>query len=110
MRQTRAGTNPNTLPGTPGQTPNSHYAGIDGSNMSGGQFNIDQFEGKDNKQVPMSTRDVATPGNKPDLFANSSSKESKDSKQPEIYDFYYPLTYLEVPRCMKLVPSRTMTY
>lgn len=94
VRQTRSGTN--TVSGTPsGQATNSHYAGPDGSNIAGGQLGIDPFDGRD-KQVPMSMRDVATPGNKPDLFAKSSSK---DSQQPNVYDFYYPLNYVEVPTC-----------
>ncbi|KAH8705003.1 putative chromatin remodeling complex subunit [Talaromyces proteolyticus] len=95
VRQTRSGgQGPNSLQGTPtGQTPNSHSAGPDISNPSSALFNIDHFEGKDTRQVPMSTREVATPGNKPEVFA----KRTRELKAPDFYDPYYPLRFLNLP-------------
>lgn len=54
----------------------------------------------------MSTREVPTPGNRPALFAIDRSKQAK---QPDFYDPYFPLRYLEVPRSKRRVPS-TETY
>ena len=46
--------------------------------------------------MPMSTRDVATPGNRPGLFLNDRGKAAK---QPDFYDPYFPLRFIEVPKC-----------
>lgn len=46
--------------------------------------------------MPMSTRDVATPGNRPGLFLND---RGKSAKQPDFYDPYFPLRFIEVPKC-----------
>lgn len=44
----------------------------------------------------MNTREVATPGNRPGLFLTVPGKVAK---QPDFYDPYFPLRYLEVPKC-----------
>ncbi|RAH74444.1 putative chromatin remodeling complex subunit (Rsc9) [Aspergillus aculeatinus CBS 121060] len=54
----------------------------------------ENWEGRDQK-VPMNTREVATPGNRPGLFL---SMHGKTVKQPDFYDPYFPLRYLEVPK------------
>lgn len=53
------------------------------------------WDGKEQK-VPMNTREVATPGNRPGLFLTVPGKVAK---QPDFYDPYFPLRYLEVPKC-----------
>jgi chromatin structure-remodeling complex subunit RSC9 len=58
---------------------------------------MDHFEGKDIKQVPMSVREVYTPGNRPALFL-SQNERTKSLRQPDFYDPFYPLRYLEVPK------------
>ncbi|KAH3312791.1 hypothetical protein KXW17_006179 [Aspergillus fumigatus] len=66
-----------------------------GSN--GPQGMSENWEGRDQRQVPMSTREVATPGNRPGLFATLHDR-GKVAKQPDFYDPYFPLKYLEVPK------------
>lgn len=46
--------------------------------------------------MPMSTREVATPGNRPGLFLHD---RGKTAKQPDFYDSYFPLRFIEVPKC-----------
>lgn len=46
----------------------------------------------------MSMREVTTPGNRPGLFVGHDGK-GKPAKQPDFYDPYYPLRFLEVPKC-----------
>jgi chromatin structure-remodeling complex subunit RSC9 len=58
---------------------------------------VENFEGNFNKQVPMSMREVTTPGNRPGLFVGHDGK-GKLAKQPDFYDPYYPLRFLEVPK------------
>lgn len=52
----------------------------------------------------MLTREVATPGNRPGLFVGLHDRE-KLAKQPDFYDPYFPLRYLEVPKCRWLIPT-----
>ncbi|KAH8427737.1 putative chromatin remodeling complex subunit (Rsc9) [Aspergillus melleus] len=66
-------------------------------NPNSPQPSIDMWEGKEQRQVPMSTREVATPGNRPGLFL-SVHEGGKIAKQPDFYDPYFPLRYLEVPK------------
>lgn len=60
-------------------------------------FAVESWEGKGQTQLPMSTREVPTPGNRPTMFANLYDR-NKVAKQPDFYDPYFPLKYLEVPR------------
>lgn len=69
-------------PGPPAQPqPTAHYP-------------VDNWE----YRVPMSTREVATPGNRPGLFLGLYER-AKLARQPDFYDPYFPLRYLEVPKC-----------
>lgn len=67
------------------------------ANPQSAQFAVESWDGKGQAQLPMSTRDVPTPGNRPVLFASLYDR-SKVAKQPNFYDPYFPLRYLEVPR------------
>lgn len=67
------------------------------ANPQSAQFAVESWDGKGQAQLPMSTRDVSTPGNRPALF-DSNNDRSKAAKQPNFYDPYFPLRYLEVPR------------
>lgn len=53
----------------------------------------------DDQKVPLSMREVATPGNRPGLFMDLPVR-AKTAKLPDFYDPYFPLKYLEVPKCM----------
>jgi chromatin structure-remodeling complex subunit RSC9 len=55
------------------------------------------WENKEHK-VPMSTRDVWTPGNRPNLF-NGLLEKAKTVRQADFYDPYFPLRFVEVPKC-----------
>lgn len=46
----------------------------------------------------MLTREVVTPGNRPGLYLASYDR-AKLAKQPDFYDPFFPLKYLEVPKC-----------
>ncbi|THC98858.1 hypothetical protein EYZ11_001636 [Aspergillus tanneri] len=61
------------------------------------QPHIENWEGKEPRQAPMSMREVATPGNRPGLFPNAHER-GKVAKQPDFYDPYFPLRFLEVPK------------
>ncbi|KAL5343793.1 hypothetical protein BJX70DRAFT_122874 [Aspergillus crustosus] len=54
------------------------------------------WENKEQK-VPMSTRDVWTPGNRPSLF-NGLLEKNKTVRQADFYDPYFPLRFVEVPK------------
>ncbi|KAL4887018.1 hypothetical protein BJY04DRAFT_45586 [Aspergillus karnatakaensis] len=54
------------------------------------------WENKEHK-VPMSTRDVWTPGNRPSLF-NGLLEKGKTVRQADFYDPYFPLRFVEVPK------------
>ncbi|KAL4943666.1 hypothetical protein BDV06DRAFT_131815 [Aspergillus oleicola] len=56
----------------------------------------ESWEGKEHR-VPMSTRDVWTPGNRPSLFSSYLNK-AKTVKQADFYDPYFPLRFIEVPK------------
>lgn len=71
------------------------------ANPNSAHFAVESWEGKGQPQLPMSTREVATPGNRPALFAYQD--RSKQVKQADFYDPYFPLRYLEVPRSKKLL-------
>lgn len=101
VRQTRSATHAHTPTQHNTASPqpaSSQSAGLDqSSNPSSANFNPEHFEGKDTKQVPMSTREVVTPGNRPAQFAAQNDK-SKTGQQPDFYDPYFPLEHLEIPR------------
>ncbi|KAJ5225802.1 hypothetical protein N7468_007027 [Penicillium chermesinum] len=65
------------------------------ANPNSAHFAVESWEGRNQPQLPMSTREVPTPGNRPALFAHDRSKLAK---QPDFYDPYFPLKYLEIPR------------
>ncbi|KAJ5646786.1 hypothetical protein N7490_003158 [Penicillium lividum] len=67
------------------------------ANPNSAQFAVDSWEGKNQTQLPMSTREVLTPGNRPALFASLTDR-TKVARQPDFYDPYFPLRFLEVPR------------
>lgn len=67
------------------------------ANPQSAQFVVDNWEGKDQRQLPMSTKEVPTPGNRPLVFAHLRDP-SKVPRQLDYYDPYFPLRYLEVPR------------
>ncbi|KAJ5595074.1 uncharacterized protein N7459_001282 [Penicillium hispanicum] len=67
------------------------------ANPNSAQFAVDSWEGKGQTQLPMATREVPTPGNRPGLFASLYDR-SKTVKAADFYDPYFPLRYLEVPR------------
>ncbi|KAJ5923297.1 hypothetical protein N7454_008542 [Penicillium verhagenii] len=68
------------------------------ANPNSAQFAVDSWEGKSQTQLPMSTREVLTPGNRPAIFANLTERPKKIQKQADFYDPYFPLRFLEVPR------------
>ena len=74
------------------------------ANPNSVHFSVDSWEGKGQPQLPMSTREVATPGNRPALFASLHDR-SKMAKQPDFYDPHFPLRFLEVPRS-EICPTR----
>ncbi|KAJ5237423.1 hypothetical protein N7489_007514 [Penicillium chrysogenum] len=75
-----------------------HHVNVNpAANPQSAQFTVDSWEGKDNRQVPMSTREVPTPGNRPAIFSHMRDP-SKMPRQLDYYDPYFPLRYLEVPR------------
>ncbi|KAI9926864.1 Chromatin structure-remodeling complex protein rsc9 [Aspergillus wentii] len=61
------------------------------------QFGVDNWDSRD-QRAPMSTREVATPGNRPGLFIGLPDSRGKTAKQPDFYDPYFPLRFLEVPK------------
>ncbi|GAD97526.1 chromatin remodeling complex subunit, partial [Paecilomyces variotii No. 5] len=91
VRQTRASVNaPSPQPS------NSYPANMNSSsNPMSANFNVHDFQGKDEKFVPMLTRDVPTPGSRPGLFADQRNKEATEA---DFYDPLFPLKYLEVPK------------
>ncbi|EKV16341.1 Chromatin remodeling complex subunit (Rsc9), putative [Penicillium digitatum PHI26] len=75
-----------------------HHVNVNpAANPQSAQFVVDSWEGKDNRQVPMSTREVPTPGNRPVIFSHLRDP-SKMPRQLDYHDPYFPLRYLEVPR------------
>ncbi|KAJ5596243.1 hypothetical protein N7450_002701 [Penicillium hetheringtonii] len=68
------------------------------ANPQSAHFAVDSWEGKGQTQLPMSTREVPTPGNRPGLFASLYDVRNKAAKAPDFYDPYFPLRFLEVPR------------
>lgn len=70
------------------------------SNPMSANFNVHDFQGKDEKFVPMLTRDVPTPGSRPGLFAEQRTKEVKEA---DFYDPLFPLRFLDVPKCKSRV-------
>lgn len=67
------------------------------ANPQSASFAVESWDGKGQTQLPMSTREVPTPGNRPTLFANLYDR-NKTARQPDFYDPYFPLKFLEVPR------------
>ncbi|RAK97722.1 putative chromatin remodeling complex subunit (Rsc9) [Aspergillus ibericus CBS 121593] len=80
---------------SPQPTPMSQtHSNSPAPNSNSSHFPTEGWDGKEQK-VPMNTREVATPGNRPGLFLNLHGKVAK---QPDFYDPYFPLRYLEVPK------------
>lgn len=75
------------------------------ANPQSAHFAVESWEGKGQTQLPMSTREVPTPGNRPALFANLDDR-NKVAKQPDFYDPYFPLRFLEVPRSKLHLPTQ----
>ncbi|OQD74148.1 hypothetical protein PENDEC_c012G05786 [Penicillium decumbens] len=67
------------------------------ANPQSASFAVESWDGKGHTQLPMSTREVPTPGNRPTLFAKLYDR-NKMARQPNFYDPYFPLKYLDVPR------------
>ncbi|KAJ5835733.1 hypothetical protein N7447_001759 [Penicillium robsamsonii] len=83
---------------SPQPSTSPHHVNVNpAANPQSTQFAVDSWEGKDSRQVPMSTREVPTPGNRPVIFAHLRDP-SKMPRQLDYYDPYFPLRYLEVPR------------
>ncbi|KAJ5983963.1 hypothetical protein N7481_006062 [Penicillium waksmanii] len=68
------------------------------ANPQSAHFAVDSWEGKGQAQMPMSVREVPTPGNRPGHFASLYDTRNKAAKGADFYDPYFPLRYLEVPR------------
>lgn len=68
------------------------------ANPQSAHFAVESWEGKDQTQLPMSMREVPTPGNRPAHFASLYDLRNKSAKAPDFYDPYFPLRFLEVPR------------
>ncbi|KAJ5856310.1 uncharacterized protein N7529_010254 [Penicillium soppii] len=80
------------------QPPSPHQVNLDpAANPTSSQFTVESWQGKDHRQLPMYTREVPTPGNRPLMFAHLRDP-SKAPKQLDYFDPYFPLRYLEVPR------------
>ncbi|PWY91953.1 hypothetical protein BO94DRAFT_384843 [Aspergillus sclerotioniger CBS 115572] len=88
----RSHTQPNQSPQPTAMSQTHSNSPAPNSNSS--HFPTEAWDGKEQK-VPMNTREVATPGNRPGLFLNLHGKVPK---QPDFYDPYFPLRYLEVPK------------
>ncbi|KAL4909008.1 hypothetical protein BDW74DRAFT_76264 [Aspergillus multicolor] len=56
----------------------------------------ESWESKEHK-VPMSTRDVWTPGNRPSLFSSVYDR-GKTTRQADYYDPYFGLRFIDVPK------------
>lgn len=80
---------------SPQSTP-THDNVIPSANPNSAQFSTGSWDGQ--RLVPMSTREVATPGNRPGLFPSVSNR-AKTAKQANFYDPYFPLRFIEVPKC-----------
>lgn len=86
------------LNSTSPQPPSSHHVSLEpASNPTSSQFAVESWQGKDHRQLPMSTREVPTPGNRPLVFAHLRDP-SKAPRQLDYFDPHFPLQYLEVPR------------
>ncbi|KAJ5899482.1 hypothetical protein N7495_004226 [Penicillium taxi] len=78
------------------------------ANPNSASFAVDSWDGKGQTQLPMSTKDVYTPGNRPASY----ERQAKLPKEPvNFYDPHFALRYLEVPRSTyhKLSPSEPFT-
>ncbi|KAJ9273319.1 transcriptional regulator family: ARID/BRIGHT [Paecilomyces variotii] len=91
VRQTRASTHTSSPQPSGSHPPNMNSS----SNPMSANFNVHDFQGKDEKFVPMLTRDVPTPGSRPGLFAEQRTKEVKEA---DFYDPLFPLRFLDVPK------------
>lgn len=101
VRQTRSATQPATSnQETPSHTPSFQATGPEGSasNTVEGEAShlifVDSPLGEETRPLLVSTRDVFTPGNRPEQFR----RQGKEIKQFDYYDPYYPLQFLEVSR------------
>lgn len=86
---------------SPQPSPMQQDSATPSANPNSTQVNMDIWEGTEQRQVPMSTREVATPGNRPGLFPSLHDR-GKTAKQPDFHHPYFPLRFIEVPKC-KLV-------
>lgn len=82
---------------SPQPTTMSHTHSMSPANPDSPHISSETWEGKEYK-VPMSTRDVWTPGNRPSLFSGSLER-AKLARQADFYDPYFPLRFIEVPKC-----------
>lgn len=102
VRQTRSVAHPATLNQ---ESPSSHTPSFQATGAEGSASNtvegeathlmlVDSYEGDETKPILVSTRDVTTPGNRPEQFR----RQGKEIKQADFYHPYYPLQHLEVNR------------
>ncbi|EED23314.1 chromatin remodeling complex subunit (Rsc9), putative [Talaromyces stipitatus ATCC 10500] len=90
VRQTRSATQQE-----PTSSNTTSSQSVEGPNAIGGESGeIENFEGQDSTQAPMSTRDVPTPGNRT-LHFRPVPKPGKQSNPPDFYDQYFPLENME---------------
>ncbi|CAK40609.1 hypothetical protein CBS63078_321 [Aspergillus niger] len=90
VRRSHHNSNQSPQPSSMSQTHSNSPA----PNSNNSHLPTEGWDGKEQK-VPMNTREVATPGNRPGLFLTVPGKVAK---QPDFYDPYFPLRYLEVPK------------
>ncbi|EEA28253.1 Chromatin structure-remodeling complex protein rsc9 [Talaromyces marneffei ATCC 18224] len=101
VRQTRSATQPASNQETSSShTPSFQAVGVEGSTSNIAEdeafhiMHVDSVDGEETKPVLVSTRDVLTPGNRPEQFR----RRGKEVKQIDFYNQYYPLQHLEVNR------------
>lgn len=68
------------------------------ANPQSSQFAVDNWEGKSQTQLPMSTREVYTPGNRPPMFSSSYERKKMEKQSDFYYGPHFALRFLEVPR------------
>jgi hypothetical protein len=102
VRQTRSAAQPAT---SNQEIPSSHTPSfqaaegstshiVEGEATQFTRIHVDSEAGPETKEMYVSTRDVYTPGNRPEQFR----RQGKEIKQVDFYDPYYPLQHLEVNR------------
>ncbi|KAJ5634454.1 hypothetical protein N7528_002296 [Penicillium herquei] len=79
------------------QPPHSPHSTLNpAANPNSAHFSVDSWEGKGQTQLPLSVREVYTPGNRPSFFGGF--RRAKPARQPDFYDPQFPLNFLDVPR------------